>query len=143
MEDKKEKVITNIEKASDIFDQVFTTYESKIDLLRNVYNESDYAKKCANSSKIFEAINILGDNAVEDEPRKLQQQYLAGLVKLIMSRPDYDTLTNFFKEKRILFNAFCLMYIHFQDEAISEKEKQAHDFMTGHIKDCVQKIISK
>ena len=143
MDQKREQVVTNILKASNIFDEIYSSFESKVDLIRNVYNNSDYAKQCTNSSQIYEAIHILGDNAVEEIPRRLQQQYLAQLMKVVMSNPDYDTLMKFFNDNPILFNAFCLMFIHFQDEAISEKEKKAHEFMTGHISNCVQKIISK
>lgn len=140
--EQREKVITNVMKASDIFESVFADYNSKVALLKNVYSNKNYAKECAASSQIYEAIQILGDNAMEDIPRRYQQQFLAKLMKIVMSKPTYDTLYNFFNEDKVQFNAFCLMYIHFNDEATSEKEKQAHDFMLGAVEDCVKKIIN-
>lgn len=143
MEQVRNQVITNLNKASDIFESLYDTFDSKVDLLKNILKDKSYARTCSNSSKIYEAIQILGDNAAEETPRKLQQQYLAQLVKTMMSKPSYDDLYNFFKENNILFNAFCLMYIHFLDDATSEKEKQAHDFMTPSLMYCVEKITEK
>lgn len=138
----KDKVITGIHKAADIFNSVYTSYEMKIELLKNVYNTKDYAKTCKESTKIYEAINILGENAVEEIPRRYQQQFLATLVKTIMSNPTREKLDTFFSENPILFDAFCLMYIHFQDDVISEKEKQAHEFMTKPLFKCVELMIN-
>lgn len=143
MEDQKEKVVTNVMIASDIFEKSFSTYDSKIELLKNVLKDSNYAKNCKESKEIYECIRILGDNAIEEKPRRYQQQFLAQLMKIVMSNPSYETLHDFFINNNVLLNAFCLMYIHFQDEAISEKEKEAHQFMTGHILECVKKITSK
>lgn len=139
--DQREKIITNIMKASNIFDELYITFDSKIDLLRNVYNNNSYAKECSTSSQIYEAIKLLGNNAIDDYERRLQQQYFAHLVKLIMSKPTKEQLLEFFEKDKVQFNGFCLMYIHFLDDAISEKEKQAHEFMVGHIINCVQKLI--
>lgn len=138
--EQKEKVITNVMKASDIFESVYHDFDSKVELLKNVYKNKNYAKECSNSSQIYEAIRILGDNAIEEIPRRYQQQFLAELVKVVMSKPTYDFLYKFFNENNVQFNAFCLMYIHFFDEAISEKEKQAHTFMLDAVEDCVKKI---
>lgn len=138
--EQKEQIITNVNIASDIFESAYSNFDSKVDLLKNVYENSNFAKECANSSDIYKAIKILGDNAVEEKSRRYQQQYLSELVKTIMSNPTYDELKKFFIENNVLFNSFCLMYIHFQDEALSQKEKDAHSFMSDNIINCVKKI---
>lgn len=138
----QEKVVDGIKTATDIFKNLYDTYDKKVNLLRSVYNDKAYAKNCENSKPIYEAINILGKNAEEEKPRRYQQQFLASLVKMMMSNPSYESLKTFFNENPVHFDAFCLMYIHFQDDAVSEKERQAHEFMTRPLINCVELLIN-
>ena len=135
-----EEIKTKIEEASDLFDASFPTYNEKIDLLSIVKNDKNFAENCDQSAVIYKAIKMLGENAQEVEPRRIQQRLLGELVKFIQSQPSKEELEKFFMENNMLFNVFCLMVIHFNDEALSEREKQAHAFMTPNFMLAVQKL---
>lgn len=139
--DLKEKVSQYIVKASTIFRECYKTFDDKVDFLRKTVNDINYPFNCEYKNEITEAIHLLGENAKEDEPRKYQQSYLAELVKKIMSNPSKEDLISYFQENPILFDVFCLMYIHFNQENVSEKEKNAHAFMTDSIKNCASKVV--
>lgn len=139
--DLREKVSQYISKASNIFSNCYKTFDEKIAFLRNTVNDINYPFNCENKKEIEEAIFLLGENAKEAEPRKYQQSYLAELVKKIMSNPSKDDLLSYFKENELLFDVFCLMYVHFNQETVSEKEKNAHAFMNESIKNCAKLVI--
>lgn len=140
--DIKEKVSDYISKASDIFSNCYKTFDSKIEFLKNVDNNNSYAFTCENKDEILEAVRLLGENAKEQNSRREQQAYLAELVKMFMSNPGKDQLITYFQGNEILFNVFCLMFVHFGQEATSEKEKQAHEFLVGPLNACVKKLIA-
>lgn len=140
--DIKEKVSEYISKASEIFSNCYTSFDAKIEFLRNVDKDNSYAFTCEHKEDITEAVRLLGENAKEQPSRKEQQAYLAQLVKMFMSNPDKPTIITFFNENPVLFNVFCLMFVHFGQETVSEKEKEAHAFMSGPLFACVKKLIA-
>ncbi|MDE5767428.1 MAG: hypothetical protein K2H56_02660 [Malacoplasma sp.] len=140
--DYKEKVSQGINKASTIFSNCYKSFDEKIEFLKKVHEDSQYPYTCEHKDEILEAVQILGDNAKDADPRKQQQAYLAELVKKFMSNDSKEELIFYFKNNEILFNIFCLMYVHFNKKDASEKEKQAHAFLLGPLFKTVEKIIS-
>ncbi len=140
--DHKEKVLQGIAKASSIFSSCYKNFDEKIEFLKKVHNDSQYPYTCENKNEILEAVQILGENAKDTDPRKQQQAYLAELVKKFMSNDSKEELIYYFQNNELLFNIFCLMYVHFNKKDASEKEKQAHAFLLGPLFKTVEKIIS-
>lgn len=140
--DIKNRVSEYISKASDLFSGCYKTFDSKIEFLRNVDKDNSYAFNCEHKNEIIEAVRLLGENAKEQPSRKEQQAYLAELVKMFMSNPDKEKLVSYFTENELLFNVFCLMFVHFGQETTTEKEREAHAFLTAPLNECVKKLIA-
>ena len=138
----KEKVSQGISKASSIFSSCYKTFDSKIEFLKQVNKDPSYPYNCEYKNEILEAVNILGENAKDADPRKQQQAFLAELVKKFMSDDTKEQLIFYFENNELLFNIFCLMYVHFNKKDASEKEKQAHAFLLGPLFKTVEKLIS-
>ena len=138
--EQKEIIQTNIEIAANGFASAFPTFQDKIELLKKVRKDRNFAKNSEQSVVIYKAIRLLGQNAEEIQNRRVQQRILSELVVFIQSKPDRENLVKFFEEKELLFNIFCLMVIHFNDEALSERERQAHSFMLPNFMLAVDKL---
>lgn len=137
-----QNVIKKINKACEIFEDVFQTFESKILLLKNIIFDSNYLNKINEYKIIHDSIKLLEENAINDDTRKHQQQYLFDLVNTFMKDPSYEELLKYFKENQQMLSLFCLLFVHFQNENNSDEQKKAHDFMLNPMLSCAKKLIN-
>ncbi|MCF0218081.1 MAG: hypothetical protein HUJ42_03520 [Malacoplasma sp.] len=137
-----ESIKLNIEEASKILDKCYPSFESKIDLLREIDKDKNYPYNCAFKNEIKAAIALLAINARDKSTRRVQQGYLAPLVAVFMKNYDKAQLEEYFKNNNTFFNIYILTLIHFNDETSSEKEKEAHEYLDKPLRDSVKKLIA-
>lgn len=126
MEKHRENFNANLKKCVENFESLFNTYDQKISFLKKAIENPHFIETIENGHLIKESINLLVQNAMVTETRKMQQAHMMPLIKLMFSNVPIEQFIKQMKDNPADLTSVCLLYIAFQFDPTMKDHANKH-----------------
>lgn len=142
MKEINSQEIDNITLCALSFDEIFSSFDSKINFLILCNENPFFIDLDDKYKKVKDSISILLENAKEESTRKEQQQKLMPIITKISQETNEQNISSFFKSDNISFSLFCLMHIAFKyDISLNNHGQNFHKYIIEALEKCSMILI--